>query len=103
MSSFYFAINGEPKDLRQSESGSNLNTCAGQRQIVYGAGKFLSGRTEPDDSASVRGDASVLSTISHCRDRSYSARYEARCAVSVSCTTTSGLPGNMYVRVRLQE
>ncbi|MGA8964696.1 MAG: hypothetical protein WB525_09420 [Pseudolabrys sp.] len=71
MSGFYFAIDGEPKDLRQSECGSDLNACADQCQVVYGAGKFLSGWTELDDSASMRGDAGVLSTISHCRDRSF--------------------------------
>lgn len=70
MPGFYFAINGEPKDLRQSESGSDPYACADQRQVVHGARKFLSGRTEFDNSASVRGGAGVLSAISHCRDRS---------------------------------
>ena len=103
MSGFYFAIDGEPKDLRQSECGSDLNACADQCQVVYGAGKSCPAGPNLMTSASMRGDAGVLSTISHCRDRSYSAHYEARCAVSVSCTTTSGFPGSMYVRVRLQE
>jgi len=63
MPGFYFAINGEPKDLRQSESGSYPYACADQRQVVHGARKFLSGRTEFDDSASVREGGSIGAVV----------------------------------------
>jgi hypothetical protein len=36
------------------------------------------------------------------RRKSRCAPYDARCAASFASSLTSGFPGNMYVRVRLQ-
>jgi hypothetical protein len=65
MLGFRFAIDGQSKDFWQSESGSNMKTCAGHRQVVNSACKFLSRRTEFDDATPMRGDAAIISAIGH--------------------------------------
>jgi hypothetical protein len=65
MPGFRFAIEGQSKNFRQSESGSNMKTCAHRRQVVNSACKFLSRRTKFDDTTPVRGDAIIISAISH--------------------------------------
>jgi hypothetical protein len=42
-----------------------MKTCANHRQVVNGACKLLSRRTKLDDTTPVRGDAIVISAISH--------------------------------------
>ena len=65
MPGFRFAIDGQSKDLWQSESGSDMKVCAHRRQVVNSACKFLSRRTKFDDTTPMRGDAIVISAISH--------------------------------------
>jgi len=65
MLGFRVAIDGQSKDFWQSESGSNMKTCACHRQVVNSACKFLSRRTEFDDATPMRGDATIISAISH--------------------------------------
>jgi len=65
MLGFRFAIDGQSKDFWQSESGSNMKTCARHREVINSACKFLSRRTKFDDTTPVRGDAIIISAISH--------------------------------------
>jgi len=62
---FRFAIDGQSKNFWQSESGSNMKTCAHHREVINSACKFLSRRTKFDDTTPMRGDAIIISAISH--------------------------------------
>jgi hypothetical protein len=65
MPGFRLAIDGQSKNFWQSESCCNMKTCAHHRQVVNGACKLLSRRAKLDDTTPVRGDANIISAISH--------------------------------------
>ena len=96
------AVDRQLKAPRHAESGGNVQARAAEGQILNRAGKLLTGSTELDDTAFVRGLPGIFSSVEHVRPIPPSARNYALWATSLGCATASGLPGNMYVRVRLQ-
>lgn len=98
MAGLHFAVDSQAKNPRQSERGSNMKAGAGRRRVIDRAGHFLARRAEFYDSTFVRRGTEIFSAIKHCRPK-----YYALCAISFVPASARNVPGNMYVRVRLQE
>ena len=64
---FRFPVNGQSKNLWQSEGGPDIKAGADQRQVINCARKLLSGRSKFNDPTPMHGNTGIFSaiTVSH--------------------------------------